>query len=221
MNWKTYAGAGAFVVLLIGGWFLLADPGEKEFKQMQQTLEHVRSWKITTQISQRGMLAVQRAHEAICPDQEHIMESAVSTGGAEYIRLKDDVYYRKNNQAWVRGMPGPDLFFPYPTPRPCLSDPGQSSSQPGGGAEEMRLILQHDMDNGTIEKGELEQVGGASCREWKVLVTTAQNTMGSYNICIGEQDHLPRRIQSLNQDFTIRFEWNVPVTVQAPDMNTP
>jgi hypothetical protein len=221
MNWKTYTGAGAFVVLFIGGWLLFASPGEKEFKQMQQAMERVHSWRIVTQISSRGMLAVQRTHEAVCPDQEHIVESSTSTGGAEYIRLKDDVYYRGLRPTWTKGMPGPDLFFPFPTPRPCLSDPGQPSSQPGGGAEEMRLALQHDMDDGSFEKGDLDRVAGASCREWKVLVTTAQNKMGSYTICIGEQDHLPHRIQSLNQDFTIQFEWNVPVMVQAPQMGEP
>jgi hypothetical protein len=85
----------------------------------------------------------------------------------------------------------------------------------------MRLSLQHDFEDGSFEKGDLQRVAGASCREWKVLVTTAQNRMGSYNICIGEQDHLPRRIQSLNQDVTIQFEWNVPVSVQAPELSTP
>lgn len=206
----------AVVVVIVLSW---PNPGKKVFEREQIALQDVSSWRMNMEISQRGSLAVRRTHEAVCPDREHITERAVYDF-AEYVRIGDDVYYRKNGQAWTKGMPGPDLFFPLPTPRPCLTDPGQSKSQPPGGAEETRLALQYDIDKGKFEQGELKQVKDTSCREWKVTLFTPRNQLGSYTTCLGESDFLPRQIQSLNQSYTEYFEWDVPVTVEPPDLSS-
>jgi hypothetical protein len=202
--------AAILLVCVSAGWWLSRNPGKKEFELEQKALENVTSWKITTQASRRSVPLFTRVHEAVCPDRERIVETA-HFEQVEYIRIGEDVRYRKGNSEWISGMPSRDLFTAIPSPRPCLTDPGQPSSQPPGGAEEMRLAIQNDISRGNIEKGEIETIEEVPCRNWHVRVITEQSRMGSYNVCISESDHLPRQIQSTNQDFTIRFQWNVPV----------
>src|SRR4051812_35994126 len=204
-------GFSAFIALIIIAYLLLGNPGKKEFQREEKALEKVSSWRINLQISQRGILAVNRIHEAVCPDREHIVERGEHM--VEYIRIADDVWYKADGSAWIKGMPSPDLFAPLPSPRPCLTDPNEPKSQPPGGAEEMRLALEHDASEGTLEKGDVNQVKGTPCREWEVSMVTANNKMGSYKVCISEDTHLPLLITTHRQDLNMWFEWDVPVTV--------
>src|ERR1043165_9444577 len=86
------------------------------------TMNASTSWRIQTVVRRNNQTIVQRTHEANCPDQEHIVEEG-SRGIAEYVRLGDDVYYKKGLGPWVNGRPDPDLFAPFPSPRPCLTKP--------------------------------------------------------------------------------------------------
>lgn len=218
--------AKQFGLLLCGFFAAIAlvyvsipDPGKKALQLEQIAVNDVSSWRIGMQISHNGALVAERTHEAVCPDKEHIDERGPDAY-AEYIRIGDEVYYRKNGSPWTKGMPGPDLFLPLPTPRPCLSDPGQPKSQPPVGAEEMRLMLQSDISNGRIEKGAVKQEKGGACQEWSVTLYSPHNQLGSYTTCLGQSDHLPRYIQSANQNFALYFDWNMPVTVEAPNMDS-
>jgi hypothetical protein len=142
-------------------------------------------------------------------------------GYAQYIRLGEDIYYRKNNMHWAKGTPGPDLFFPIPSPRPCLTNPGEPSSAPAGGAEEMRLALEADIKDGHISKGEVEQVKGSPCQVWSVTRFTPRNQLGNYTTCIGDTDNLPRYIRAAGERFNIYFEWDPALVIDPPDLNAP
>jgi hypothetical protein len=207
------------VLLLVIAYYAIPNPGKKALQREELALEDVSSWRISTTISQNSRPVVRRSHVASCPNKEHIVEMAMSDF-AEYIRIGDDIYYRKNSYAWVKGTPGPDLFAPLPTPRPCLSNPGEPDSRPPGGAEEMRLALEIDIKDGHIEKGEPQENRGNPCREWSVMRFTETNKLGSYTTCLSETDNLPRYIRAGNDNFNIYFEWNPTVTIEAPDMNS-
>jgi hypothetical protein len=207
------------VLLLVIAYYAIPNPGKKALQREELALEDVSSWRISTTISQNSRPVVRRSHVASCPNKEHIVEMAMSDF-AEYIRIGDDIYYRKNSYAWVKGTPGPDLFAPLPTPRPCLSNPGEPDSRPPGGAEEMRLALEIDIKDGHIEKGEPQENRGNPCREWSVMRFTETNKLGSYTTCLSETDNLPRYIRAGNDNFSIYFEWNPTVTIEAPDMNS-
>lgn len=203
--------------------FLIVRPsaGQREFKKELAALQSVHSWKMNLQTSSRsGRYIMSRNEEAICPDQQHIAESSTE-GVAEYTRVGDDVYYRQNSLNWIKGVPGPDLFIALPTPQPCISDPTQPKSAPNAGTEELRLTIQNNIDHGTIEEGEEKKVNGITCRMWKVTELTATGMLGSYSTCIGEIDHLPRTIESANHAFTLTYEWNMPLTIEAPDTTQP
>jgi hypothetical protein len=208
------------VLLMVVVYYAIPNPGKKALKREQLALEDVSSWRISTELSRNSRPAVLRVHAASCPDKEHIVENAMADF-AEYIRIGDDVYYRKNTYEWVKGTPGPDLFVALPMPRPCLSDPGEPSSKPPGGAEEMRLSLESDIKDGNIEKGEVKTNRGSPCREWTIMRFTATDKLGSYTACLSETDNLPRYIRAANDDFNMSFEWNPSVTVEPPDLNSP
>jgi hypothetical protein len=209
-----------FVLLMVIAYNVIPNPGKKALQREETALEDVSSWRISTSISRDGRPVVTRAHAASCPNKEHIVESAMSDF-AEYIRIGDDVYYRKDSYTWVKGTPGPDLFAPLPSPRPCLTNPGEPSTRPPGGAEEMRLALETDIKDGKIEKGEVRDNGGSPCREWTVMRFTQNNKLGSYTTCLSEADNLPRYIRASNDNFNMTFEWNPSVPIEPPDMNSP
>lgn len=221
MSAKAVAGiAVGIVLLLILAYYAIPNPGKKALQREEIALDDVSSWRINLVISRNGRPLVRRSHSASCPDKEHIIENAMSDF-AEYIRIGDDIYYRKDSYTWVKGTPGPDLFTPLPSPRPCLSNPGEPSSKPPGGAEEMRLALETDIKDGHIEKGEVRDNSGSPCREWSVMRFTETNRLGSYTTCLSETDNLPRYMRAANDDFNVYFEWNPSVTIEAPDMNSP
>ena len=207
------------VLLLVAAYYAIPNPGKKAWQREQKALEDVTSWRISTQVSRNSRPAALRIHAASCPDKEHVLEEVMGDF-AEYIRIGDDVYYRKNTYEWVKGTPGPDLFTALPMPRPCLSDPGEPSSKPPGGAEEMRLSLESDIKEGEISKGQVKANGASPCREWTIMRYTATNKLGSYTACLSETDNLPRYIRAANDSFNMTFEWNPSVTIEAPDMNS-
>lgn len=65
-----------------------------------------------TQVSKNGRLKIDRSYAAQCPDKEHILENAEGDF-SEYIRIGDDVFYRKNSSQWIQGTPGPDFYMYY------------------------------------------------------------------------------------------------------------
>jgi hypothetical protein len=207
------------ILLLVVAYYSIPNPGKKALKREELALEDVNSWRISTQISRNSRPYLTRVQVASCPDKEHILENAMENF-AEYIRIGDDIYYRKNSYAWVKGTPGPDLFTPLPSPRPCLSNPGEPSSRPPGGAEEMRLALETDIKDGNILKGEVKDNSGSPCREWSITRFTENNRLGSYTVCLSETDNLPRYIRAGNDNFNMYFEWNPSLTIEAPDMTS-
>lgn len=208
-------------VLLVAIYVLTANPGKKEFQKQIEAIDRVQSWKMDLQISSNGRLLAWRAHEAQCPDIEHITERGMGSSG-EFIRLANDVYYRRNGGPWVQDAnTPPDLFMNLVTPRPCMSNPGGSKTAPGSGDTEWKDELKRAIKDGSFQKREMDTVQGESCRNWQVSWMNARGQMVAYTMCIDEQDHLPRRIQMARENINMYFKWNVPVDVKPPDMTPP
>lgn len=208
----------ALAVVAVGaGFYLSADPGKKEFKKQLEALDSVTSWKMDLEVSSNGRVLVQRMHEAQCPDMERISEIGLQ-GRGDFVRMANLVYYRKDGRAWVQDANVPqDLFMPIVTPRPCMSNPGGTKTSPDSGDTEWRTELKRAIRDGNFTKGEVDTVNGAACRNWQVSWMNARGQMVAYTMCISEQDHLPRRMQTLKDNVTMYFTWNIPVEVTAPD----
>lgn len=206
-------------VLLV--WYLSESPGKKEFKKQLEAMDTVKSWKMDLQVSSNGRMVAQRTHEAQCPDMEHITEYGPESEG-EFIRMANLVYYRKNGRPWVQDANTPkDLFMPIVTPRPCMSNPGGTTTSADSGDTEWKSELNRAMKDGSFEKGQMDKVNGEACRNWQVTWMNGRNQLVAYTMCINEQDHLPRRLQMLRENINMYFTWNVPVEVKAPDLTPP
>jgi hypothetical protein len=206
------------ILLLVVAYYAMPNPGKKEFEAEAIAVNGVTSWKIRTEISSNGKLLLTRSHIGICPDKERIVEFGMENI-AEYVRLGDDIYYRKGNMKWVKGTPGPDLFTPFPTARPCLTNPNEPSTNPPGGAEEIKQWIEEDAKDGKISKGEVVEFKGQSCREWSVTRFTSRNQLGSYTACLNETSHLPVYWKGASERFNTYFEWDPAITIEPPDMN--
>jgi hypothetical protein len=211
----------AVVVVAIGAIaFLMPSEGQREFKKQIEALDGVHSWKMDLQVSANSRMVAQRLHEAQCPDMEQITELGPEND-VRYIRMANLVYYKKNGAGWIQEANVPqDLFLPIVTPRPCMSNPGGTTTSADSGAVEWRTELSRAIKDGTFHKGDLETVNGSICRDWQVSWTNLRNQLVAYTMCISEQDHLPRRVQMLRENVNMYFKWNVPVEVQAPESSS-
>ncbi len=126
------------VLIIVFGYYAVPSAGQKALKNEQHALEFATSWRITTQISRNGLMGVSRIHIARCPDQEHIMEEG-RDDYAEYIRMGDDVFYRKNSSRWIKGTPGPDLFLPFANSKTVPVQPGRAEFQSTGWCRRISL----------------------------------------------------------------------------------
>ena len=219
MSGKGVLGIAAGVILLmVVAYYAMPNPGKKALRGEAIAMNNVTSWRIRTEVSSNGRLYLTRTHVAQCPDKERIMEMGQESI-SEYVRIGDDIYYRKNAVKWVKGTPGPDLFTPFPTPRPCLTNPNEPSSNPPGGAEEIKQWIENDASDGSISKGEIAEFKGTSCRQWGVTRITSRNSLGSYTACLREADDLPVYWKDPGDRFGIYFEWDPSVPIEAPDLN--
>lgn len=210
--------AAAGVLLLIVAYYAVPNPGKKALESEAIAVNNVSSWRIRTEVSVNGKLYLTRVHVASCPDREHILENGPNNFG-EYIRIGDEIYFRDGSMKWVKGTPGPDLFTPFPTPRPCLTNPNEPSTNLPGGAEEMRQWIEADVKEGTISKGEVQNFKGTNCREWSVTRITSRNQLGSYRVCLNETSHLPVYWIGAGDRFGMYFEWDPSLSITPPDMN--
>jgi hypothetical protein len=152
--------------VIIISWLLLPSAGEREFKQSQEALRHVTSWRQEARIGSQGNEHV----EIVCPDR-------VSTAAVQCAKLMQGEY-------------------PYPLPN------------------YNRLIM-----HTKIVKGAIDTVQGSKCQEW----TTTRVIPGRYapaqpldneQICIGLDDHLPRRIRYEQAEY-IFYDWNTPIQIEG------
>ena len=216
MSPKALIGILAGIVLLVVCvYYSLPKSGKAVLESQVAAMNSVQSWRIRTEINN-----VTRTHVAICPDKEHIVEQGLGQA-SEYIRIGDDVYWRKGATPWKKGMPTSSYFFVNVlTARPCLTNPKPYTNE-ANGAEELRQWIADDVRTARITKGDMKFETDYDCREWKV---TQEQTVAfhyfkkEYVVCIGEKDHLPRTMTATG-GYSTKYEWNIPLTIEAPDMN--
>ena len=195
-----------FVVLvaLTFWWMFRVGEGEREFRESQQALRHVTSWRQEVRVGSQD----NEQAEIVCPDRGHWLRhlTSQSKDGAatdrtfEYVEIGPRSYSRSSDKPseWkseyvatvtvaceklVRG----EYLYPLP--------------------DYDRLI-----EHARIVKGAVDTVQGLKCQEW----TTAHIISGRFapaqplddaQICIGLHDHLPRRIKYEKAEY-IFYDWN-------------
>lgn len=224
MRLQTMIGILAGIMLLVVCvYFLLPKSGKQALESEVSAMNSAQSWRITTEINGTGGGGVTRTHVGICPDKEHIVEvgQAGLAGASEYIRIGDDIYWRKGASPWKKGMPTSSYFFVnILTARPCLTNPKPYTKE-ADGAEELRQWIADDVRTAKITKGNPKFEVDYDCQDWKV---TQEQTVAfhyfkkEYVVCINDKDHLPRTMTATG-GYATKYEWNIPLTIEAPDLN--
>jgi hypothetical protein len=193
--------------------------GEREFRESQQALRHVTSWRQEARVGAQG---IQQA-EIICPDDERGPGQTTShskDGAANSMRVESV-------------ETGPDS-----PPRTSGDVPDKSETIPQVTAPCEKLLhdellyplpdYDHLIKHTKIIKGAVDSVQGLKCQEW----TTVRVIPGRFapaqpfddaQICIGLDDHLPRRIKYDKVEY-IFYDWNTHIPVeenQAPRTRRP
>jgi len=221
MTPKALIGILAGIILLVVVvYYSLPKSGKATLEVEVAAMNAAQSWRIRTEMQGMGGI-VTRTHVAICPDKEHIVEEGRGPA-SEYIRIGDDIYWRKGATAWKKGMPNGSYFFMnILTSRPCLTNPNEPNAKVAGGAEELRQWIAEDIQLARITKGNEKLENDESCREWTVTrVQTVQlrSLKQEYVVCINENDHLPR-VMTATGGFVTHYDWNPSLVIEAPDMS--
>jgi hypothetical protein len=208
------------IFLVVVVYYSLPKSGKQALKAEVNSMNDAQSWRIRTEMQSMGG-AVTRTHAAICPDKEHVVEEGRGLA-SEYIRIGDDIYYRRGATEWKRGIPNSSYFFMnILTARPCLTNPNEPNAKVAGGSEELRQWIEEDIKLARITKGDEKFENDESCREWTVTrVQTVQlrSLKQEYVVCINEKDHLPRTMTATG-GFVTHYEWNPSLVIEAPDMS--
>ncbi len=184
--------------------------GEREFRESQQALRHVTSWRQEARVGAQ----VNQQAEVMCSDDERgpdmsashskdgaaigVRVQSVENGPSSHLRVSGNLPDKSDN---VRKVTAPceKLLhgeFPYPLPD-----------------------YDHLIKHTKIIKGAIESVEGLNCQEW----TTVRVIPGRFapaqpfddaQICIGLDDHLPRRVRYEKVEY-IFYDWNTPIQVEA------
>jgi hypothetical protein len=159
--------------------------------------------------------------EVSCPDKEH-MTSSMGRQSFESVHIGADSWARIGGK-WMK-MPATHMGLGMcpgaKTESGSASGGGMHSSGGSGDASGKGLSdAFKEIEKAKITVGGLQTVEGATCQEY--LVTLAADPAAgrdkdmSTNICIGVDDHLPRRI--LMDQVTITYwDWNKPVEINPP-----
>jgi hypothetical protein len=209
------------LLVVVAVYYSLPKAGKAVLEEEVAAMNSVQSWRIRTEMTLTGGV-VTRTHVAICPDKEHIVEQGLGPA-SEYVRIGDEIYWRKGATEWKKGMPTSSYFFAnILTARPCLTNPKPYTNE-ADGSEELRQWIAEDVRMAKITKGDLKFEDEYNCREWKV---TEEQTVAyhyfkkEYVVCINEKDRLPRTMTATG-GYSTKYEWNIPLTIEAPDMNVP
>ena len=187
-------------------WMFRAREGEREFRESQQALRQVTSWRQEARIGSQD----NEQAEILCPDRghwlRHVTPHSASDQTSESFEIGPKTYSRSPAKpsewkseyvatvtAACEKLRRGDHVYPLPD-------------------------YDHLVEHTRISKGAVDTVQGLKCQEW----STARVISGRFGqaqpldnaqICIGLHDHLPRRIKYENAEY-IFYDWNGPIQIE-------
>jgi hypothetical protein len=202
-----------FVVLagLTIWWMFRVKEGEREFRESQQALRQVTSWRQDARI---GSQDFEKA-EIVCPDRGHWIRHVTpkTEGGAASDRTLESVEIGAKSYARSPEKPF-EWKSEYVAPVTAACEKLRQGDYLYPFPDYDRLV-----EHTRISKGAVDTVQGLKCQEW----TTAPVVPGRFappqlpdnvQICIGLDDHLPRRIKYKNAEY-IFYDWNTPIRIDG------
>jgi|HubBroStandDraft_6_1064221.scaffolds.fasta_scaffold334496_1 hypothetical protein len=219
------------IVLLVAGW----DELRSNFGSVadaRASLELLRSdWAISRQKSWRLRLTDSTwknewwVNEAIIPDREHSWarnDHDAWVGNLEYIRIKDDRYFKGDAMPdhaaapeWIRLSPRVmPIVGHYFELRFHLSNPRTI----GYSFDSIKTSMWSNYSGLHLLPGGVRDYSGHECRDWTFSWTieeTGQRMDDS--VCLGTRDHLPYHLTAGGGREEVTYEWNPTISIEAPD----
>jgi hypothetical protein len=208
----TYRILVVVLVALMFWWMFRVGEGKREFRESQQALRHVTSWR---QEAREGTQDIEQA-EIRCPD--HVPDH----GSRAISQSKDGTASDRKLESVENG---PKSYFRSPR-EPSEWNSEHVASVTAACEKLMRgeylyplPNYDHLIEHTRIFKGAVDTVQGQKCQEW----TTVRVIPGRFapaqplddaQICIGLDDHLPRRIKYEKAEF-IFYDWNTPIQIEG------
>jgi len=201
-------------------------------------ISRTKSWRMRLQSTNPNLPKEWMMIEALPPDREHgwqHVDRSVEAGDSktirivgdlEYIRIRDDRYFRgdamfNHNAApqWIklgpRDTPPLDGFFEY---RFHMSNPRTI----GYSFDTVETSFWSNYHGITMHSQGLKRYSGRACREsaytWEIEET---GRLMHDTVCIGTSDHLPYHLTTSGGWAEATYEWNPEVSIDAPNPVVP
>jgi hypothetical protein len=196
-------------------------------------ISRTKSWRMRLQSTDPKYPKEWMTIEAVPPDREHgwqHIDRTVEAGGSkstriagdlEYIRVRDDRYFRgdamfnqKGSLQWIKLIPRDfsllDGFFEL---RLHMSNPRTI----GYSFDSIETSFWSNYHGIQMKQEGLKTYSGHSCFEssynWKIEET---GQVMRDTVCIGASDHLPYHLTASGGWAEVTYEWNPEVSVNAP-----
>ena len=184
-----------------------AREGERQFRESQQALRQVTSWR---QVARIGSQDNEQA-EIVCPDRGHWQRHTTFQFGKDQ-KLES---FEIGPKSYSRSSEKPSEWK------------SEYAATVTAACEKLRRgdhvyplpDYGHLVEHTRIFKGTVHTIQGAQCQEW----TTTRVISGRFGpaqpldnaqICIGLYDHLPRRIKYENAEYVF-YDWNTPIQIEG------
>jgi hypothetical protein len=204
------------------GWMLRRNSPMREIERSRDAVAAIKSWHYHTVRYVPSLPPETIDMDILCPSFQHRTSSYVDEKGATQVRetiYYFSSYYNLIGNRWLA----------------ATKTAGQASSTDAGifecrsdvgplGGDEYSLPFAGIIDDGSVKRGELKDVGGESCREYDIAVPTPHDPKEKdflFTMCISEQDHLPRETRrtppdSSHEGMSLYQQWDAMKEPQLP-----
>jgi len=206
--------APILLLVVLGYSFFMPSAGERQFLQTEAALNKAQSVRMELTGHDKATSSYNLL-EVACPDRQHTIEKTtfldpppnsqpypeterITIGAAEYLKSP-------STGAWAAlpGISGRRAIG-------CAGAPSPVQAAPWPAFKVIRALAH-------IEKGEMDEVSGEPCRQWKVTFHQPNGTEKIFDYCINPDDNLPRRMRTAENSMQmVLTNWNKPLPIEPP-----
>ena len=226
----------ALAALILGGSVWTAKnwrdvPADYRLLRTDWAISRAKSWRMRLESTDSKLPKEWMVIEAVPPDREHgwehidrtVDENIHIAGDLEYIRVRDDRYFRgdavfghKGSSQWIklipRDFPPLDGFFEL---RLHMSNPRTI----GYSFDSVETSFWSNYHGAQMQSAGVKTYSGHPCLEWSYnwIIEETSRVMHD-TVCVGTFDHLPYHLTTSGGWAEVTYEWNPQVSVDAPTL---
>jgi len=224
---------GGVVALLVALGWTVEDwayvKAEYMLARTDWAISRTKSWRMRLETTNPRAAKEWMIIEAIPPDREHGWQHVDRTledgtriaGNLEYIRIRDDRYFRgdamfghEGSSQWIklipRDFPPLDGFFEL---RLHMSNPRTI----GYSFDSIETTFWSNYSGVQMQPNGVRSYSGHRCMEWSYNWKIEETGAIMHDtVCVGTSDHLPYHLTTSGGWADVTYEWNPEVSVYAP-----